>query len=120
MWIFRKVEWLNSTFYIQNIVSSDSKYICASHIHIDRFNYRRLVNLKQINEHSLITNHKCMWNLVPVDDSKSFYTIWNVYYDEPLYAASYLYKTTKSNSRTVFLWYSAPDSNQFNWEVNCD
>ena len=122
LWIFKKVEWLNSTFYIQNIISNYKyEHICASHIHSDQFYYRRRVNLNLINKHSLITNEKCMWKFIPsTDGSKNVYNIWNVYYDEPLYAANHFYKTAKSNSRAVFLWYSTPDSKQFNWEVYCD
>ena len=122
IWIFKKVEWLNSTFYIQNIMSNYKyEHICASHVHIDQFNYRRRVNLNLINKHSLITNEKCMWKFIPsTDGSKNVYNIWNVYYDEPLYAANHFYKTAKSNSRTVFLWHKIPDSKQFDWEVDCD
>ena len=122
LWIFKKVEWLNSTFYIQNIVASHSEFICASHIHVDKFYHRRRVYLDFINEHSLITNKKCMWTFSPIgsDASKNIYTIWNVYYREPLYAANILYKSTKTNSRAIFLWHKRPDSKQFNWHVKCE
>ena len=60
LWIFKKVEWLNSTFYIQNIISNYKyEHICASHIHIDQFYYRRRVNLNLINKIDQITFMSC-------------------------------------------------------------
>jgi hypothetical protein len=119
LWILKKVDWLNSTFYINNILWNNL-YICSTHIHVDILYHRRRVMLNFVNKHSLITNKKCMWTLKhDPGESSNVYTIWNVYYKEPLYAATNMLKSVKSNSRNVYLWHERPDSKQFSWFINC-
>jgi hypothetical protein len=147
-WIFQPVEGLNNTFYITN--AQYHEHLCATHNHLEIFNYRRKVNLNRLNKHSLKTNKKCMWKLDLVDEPLTFsghlnkknnfffsknmslnktatnpaqdtklYTIWNINYREPLYAASYLLKAAKSKRRNIYTWHTKPDSRQFYWYIHC-
>jgi hypothetical protein len=146
-WIFQPVDGLNNTFYITN--AQYHEHLCATHNHLEIFNYRRKVNLNRLNKHSLKTNKKCMWKLDdqplnsrdPKNKKKNFssntdmvlsnktvtnstqnakiYTIWNINYREPLYAASYLLKAAKSKRRNIYTWHTKPDSKQFYWHIEC-
>ena len=117
IWILNPVKWIKNTFYITSLYYINH-HLCASHQHFDSFNHRRDILLYHLNKESLITNKKCMWKLHPVDSNQT-YTIWNMNYKEPLYAASFLFKTSKTNQRSVYLWHNSPDSLQFNWNVDC-
>ena len=50
--------------------------------------------------------------------SNSIFTIWNLFYNEPLYAASLFYKHHELK-RSVYLWHRQPDSKQFYWQIVC-
>ena len=115
-WLLQPVEWLNETYYITNGLYKN-QHICASHVHLDPFFYRRKVNLVEMNQESLKTNRKCMWRFERID--KNVFYIWNSYYLEPFYAGSYFLKEINSNKRNVFTYYQPPDSQQFLWYLNC-
>jgi hypothetical protein len=97
-WIFQPVEGMNNTFYLTN--AQYHEHLCATHNHLEIFNYRRKVNLNRLNKHSLKTNKKCMWKIEQVLDNRNvtgknnstknapknsgkdakMYTIWNINY----------------------------------------
>ncbi len=120
VWRLNKVKWLNNTFYITSIYH-ENYLLCASHKYLDGFISRRLVYLHKLNKESMLTNLKCVWEFDDKIDSnqEGKYLIWNRYYGEPLYAASFLFKTISSNKRNVYTWYKNPDSDQFVWKLNC-
>ena len=96
-WIFLPVNGTNDTFNLLN--AKYYEHLCASDNHLEIFNYRRKVNTYRLNNDNLKKNKKCMWKLHPVDSNQT-YTIWNMNYKEPLYAASFLFKTSKTNSES--------------------
>ena len=117
LWILKPVDWLKDVYYITNYYYNE--HLCAHHTHLERFNYRRYVYLVKMNKESIWTNQKCMWQLRKLKNNKHNYTIWNVNYKEPLYAASFMLKTARTDRRNLFLWYKKPDSTQFNWNLEC-
>lgn len=120
VWRLDKVKWLNNTFYLTNIYHENYR-LCATHRFLDGFNYRRIVYLVKLNRESMVTNLKCVWEFDDRIDStkEGKYMIWNRYYGEPLYAASFLFKSISSNKRNVYTWFKNPDSDQFEWKLNC-
>ncbi len=116
VWRLEKVKWLNNTFYITNIFHQDYR-LCASQKYLDGFYYRRIVYLNKPKKESVVTNLKCVWEFDSNKEGK--YLIWNRYYGEALYAASFLFKSISSNKRSVYTWYKNPDSDQFFWKLNC-
>ena len=68
------------------------------------------------------TGMKCMWKIRRLN-VRRFGTVdvnfWNVEYNEPLYAASMIFSSSKSQNRHIFTWHSRPDSKQFDWNLNC-
>jgi hypothetical protein len=117
LWILKPASWLNDTFYITNYFYNE--HLCAHHTHLEKFNYRRYVYLVKMNKESLFTNQKCLWKLKLLQQLNNSYTIWNLNYKEPLYAASFMLKTAKTDRRNLFLWHKKPDSRQFNWNLEC-
>ena len=124
-WLMRPVNWFNDTFYISS-VKYPNNHLCATHKFFDLFNLRRKIHLIRLNKESLTTNYKCMWRVTEIESIGLFekktadtgYVLWNEYYEEPLYAASYLFKTAR-NRRTVYTWHGLPNSRQFLWRINC-
>jgi hypothetical protein len=109
----------SDTFYIYN--TKYGEYLCASNAYKDIFKKRRklhtfsIIDKQQLNESS-----ECQWKMVKISESgePNVYTIWNVLFKEPLYAASYFLKF-QSSKRSIFLWYKSPDTDQFNWQIDC-
>jgi hypothetical protein len=130
IWLFQPVEIMtsdnkikNRTFLIGN-AHFKNHILCASSDHLDRFNQRRLVNLNRLNDEIKILKglSKCVWILDKVNPNSvnsNDFMITNMKYKEKLYAASYLFKTSRTKRRNVFLWHKKPDSTQFVWNVNC-
>ena len=124
-WIFEPVDWLNDAFYITNI-EFQNEHLCATHSYHDSKNKskkRRLVNLVKMNKESLKTNKKCIWrteNIVSDDGNESSFYLWNMYYHEPLYAATSMSRLmSPTKDRQVYTWYQKPDSKQFIWFIYC-
>ena len=136
----------NDTFYLINIKYNE--YLCAKDAHTDIFFMRRklntirpkskyLIEAEYINDTQqededdedyvgeMTDNYddwrkKCEWKFESMDENKKNYIIWNVFYQEPLYAASGLFKPLSNHNRNVFTWYGLPNSNQFVWQVDCN
>lgn len=123
------------TFENLNEISEESKmnyfiistiydeYLCASSLHTnDIFKTRRLVQAQKVDKKDISSEKSCMWRIEQVKQknksAKSSYHIWNVKYNEPLYAASSFFNTNEYG-RSIYTWYKKPNSDQFNWNFNC-
>ena len=105
----------NTTFYILNEYFKE--IICASNHHLEMSKKRRKIHLLDVDDVS--NQDGCLWKLE--EDKQQYYSFYirNIKYNEYLYAAGGLYKSTKTNRRNVFTWYKTPDSKQFIWTVFC-
>ncbi len=71
-----------------------------------------------------LNSTRCEWKFEKIEDSITIskpnqYSIWNVRYNLPLYAASELFNREYCK-RNIFLWYKPKvDSNKFKWIVDC-
>jgi hypothetical protein len=118
-WILVPVQDKNSTYFIIN--AQYRELFCASSNHLGSARQRRKVSMLKINKELSIfdiDNQECMWR-IDKEKGQDRYYIWNANYQEPLYAASSLLKSVKSNRRNVFTWNSKPDSSQFVWYIYC-
>jgi hypothetical protein len=126
---YDRIRWylipkLNDTrFEIFNIKSFKSgKYLCSADIFVDSFKTRRKIMMSKKH-----FGRRCEWRLISFkardfenDDSIINY-IYNVEYEEPLYAASYFFKRDHLK-RNIFLWHNkkeAKTSTKFNWMIDC-
>jgi hypothetical protein len=141
-WVFEPVKnGQNDTFHLINVQYEE--YLCASDLHLDVLRLRRKVNTIRLNKFDMNgfvgekneTNgvrsgkslvgiydyqNACKWKLQNIVGGESDkFMIWNEKFNEPLYAASFLFKMAKSNRRNVYLWHKKPDSLQFIWFINC-
>jgi hypothetical protein len=122
-WLIRPVNWFNETFYISSVKYANY-YLCSTHKFSDLFNLRRKVQLIKLNKESVTSNFKCMWRVTEMESlglNPNFdqgYVLWNEYYEEPLYASSYLFKKS-DNRRAVYTWHGLPNSKQFLWRISC-
>lgn len=116
VWILEPSIYNNMTyFYVSNFYYI-GEYLCGSNDHVDRLRYRRKVYLER-NE----KRENCLWRFSRAKNTnKPTFNIWNLKYNQSLYAASFFFKTSTSNRRNIFLWAKKPDSNQFNWDINCN
>ena len=116
VWILEPTNYQNEThFYISNFYQR-KYHLCATNDHVDRFEYRRKVRLEKYEK-----GIHCLWRFeILVKKNKSTLNIWNLKHMQPLYAASFFFKASPSNRRNVFLWNDKPDSDQFNWKINCE
>jgi hypothetical protein len=115
IWVLEPVDATNQTFLIKN--QKYNEYLYASSLHSSFFNSRRKVFtwLYKINN----KDDSFRWRLKDVDVNSNKYEIWNVKFDEPLFAASYFFRHDNLR-RNVFTWNKKqPDSKQFNWIVSC-
>ena len=118
-WKFIPVNGSNSTFYIRS--QEYKEYLCAASSYKDLFKMRRKLHTIKIGDRTeLSESFQCEWifEKVPTRTSNNTYFIWNVMYEEPLYAISYFYKNHKLK-RNVYLWHKKPNSKQFKWQVDC-
>ena len=103
-------------FYIMNPFFD--LYLCATSNYQDRFHRRRMLNLDKQRDNFNNNDNNCVWELEKKYDNN--YEIWNVKYNSPMYAASFLFKKIQSEKRNVYLWSNLPDSNQFLWNLQCN
>ena len=147
---FSQMEWLlipnpssNDTFYMMN--SASNELLCASKHHLDLFKLRRKLDMIQLSENdfNIFTGenknddfNECIWKYQEIekrntdfkskDDDDAFngkgkrYVIWSVKYKEPLYAGSFLLKSSLVGKRNVYTWHKKPDTLQFIWHVYCN
>ena len=125
---FHKIKWIiietaNHTdkYLMKN--SHDDEFLCASSRFNDIFKARRVVEKFKLN---LSTDkfENCFWKIQHTtgnsNSSKQTYTIINAFYNQPLYAASFLFKTNLVN-RKVYLWHDKKslNSKKFKWFIDC-
>ena len=117
LWILEPSNYNNRTYYYISNFYHSKDHLCAKNDLEDKLGFRRIVHL---NPESRKTS-ECLWRFEHlINNNKSTIHIWNRKYNKALYAASFLFKTAKSNRRNVYLWAGKPDSDQFDWEVNCN
>lgn len=103
-------------FYIIN--KHYLEFLCATSYHHDLTNHRRRVFTFTMEDAANMD--ECKWRLNEVKNKEMNYELWNVKYNEPLYAASnFLQSSMSSHKRNVFTWYKSPDSKQFYWTIFC-
>jgi hypothetical protein len=113
-----------SKMYYFIISTIYDEYLCASSLHTnDIFKTRRLVQAQKLDKKKAFSEKSCMWRIEKVKSrdklsAKSSYHIWNVKYNEPLYAASSFFNTNEYG-RSIYTWYKKPNSDQFKWSFNC-
>ena len=115
----------NPQYIIKN--SKYDEYLCSSARHQSAlFKKRRNVYTRRVNDKKMkwMLNRNdvsCIWRIDNIQDQVYMdhrYLIWNVKYNESLYAASSLF-TTVNDERSVFTWFDQPDSDQFYWLIHC-
>lgn len=107
----------HTAFYLINV--KQMACMCAEVKKFRIFNPRRPIALHKLSPATL-ERPECMWSLQHAEAEKpDRYHIWNKRYNEPLYAASSLFKTAKSQ-RNIYTWSSTPNSRQFIWSLICN
>ena len=127
MWQLVAVASRPNTFLIRNVEYGE-------YLHASRFRaslllpHRRLVYMwkssSSASKHNEISSDESyMWTFKepfggePWSSEHLRVTLWNVKFNEPLFATGLHGK--QMLSRDVFTWHKAPDSKQFNWFVKC-
>lgn len=112
--MFEPVDESNLTFTVKNLEYGE--YLYATSLHSSFFNSRRKVFTWL---YTTELDDSFRWRIKPLPDNRYKYELWNVKFDEPLYAASYFFRYDNLR-RNVFTWNKKqPDSKQFNWFVKC-
>ena len=120
-WLFEPVDdetskvtkMANKTFYIRT-QQYGNKYLCATNKFEDTtFKMRRKIETR--TEKSF----DCQWRLdeIPTKSINHTFRIINVNYNQPLYAASFLFRNKMK--RNVFLWHKKSTSKEFGWIIDC-
>ncbi len=102
-------------YFMKSLNHDDN--LCATSIHADNFHLRRTVIRLKLNTGWDI----CKWKIQKLNSNTSnrTYTITNVFYNEPLYAASFFFQT-KAGKREIFLWHKKDfNSKKFKWIIEC-
>ncbi len=118
-WNLVHVPGINDTFYIES--SLYEELLCSSDSHMDFFKMRRKLHTVKVPSSVIAAGHdtSCMWKFQNFEhNGENRFVILNVKYEEPLYAASALFKNFQGR-RNVFTWHMAPDSPSFVWQVDC-
>lgn len=116
-WDIKKIDPNDNIFLIQN----QNQYLCSTNNHLEFFQKKRKVNLVDLKG-DLLYQNKCLWRLEKYNkDSHDYienklFKVWNVKYDEPLYAAI---KNDNNDTRNVYTWYKPHDSIRFVWQFDC-
>jgi hypothetical protein len=113
--------------YFKN--KATNHYLCASNLYMSSMKVRR--TLYTSNEKQ---GDNCLWKLNQIlkikptrnetrndeDFSKNTYLIWNLKYNQQLYAPSFFFKSNKYR-RNVYLWHDKKEnlSNKFRWIMDC-
>lgn len=119
-WAFIKQE-KPGVFLIKNIITNEYLFASAHKFASYKFflGARRKVFSTTLDQERFFDD-SVMWKLKKVGSST--YQIFNVAFNEPLYAASYWWKYDNkwvTEQRNVFTWHSRPDTEQFNWKISC-
>ena len=117
LWIIEPINYENRTLFLISNFYHSKDYLCATNDHLDRLGYRRFVRL----DPGSTKTTDCFWAFEKLTNKKTTtFEIWNRKYNQALFAASFFFKTAKTNRRNVYLWAGKPDSKQFDWIINCN
>jgi hypothetical protein len=84
---------------------------------------KRLIHTRKMSDKNTKIDDDCIWRFERTHTDKGFmaYFIWNVYYNESLYAASYLYLNPNKKLRKTFLLNKmSKKMNEFKWIPECN
>ncbi len=111
-----------SLVYIQS--QDRNEFLCSS------INYnRRLFSSSHYLILNKTANTNCLWkivpikNVIPMNNNKYTYLIWNKMYNEQLYTPTSFFKKPKDDKREIYLWREKDkifSSNNFNWLIDCE
>jgi hypothetical protein len=124
---FEKIRWniikignSNERFLIKSNLYNE--FLCASDKYNDLFDMRLVIKRLKMDIRLFLNSSRCEWKIKEIKNklsNQSVYTIWNLEYNRPLYAASFLFNR-EINKRNIFLWYkSKTDSEKFKWFIDC-
>lgn len=136
-WTLIDIDSNRTRFLIKNDFYNE--FLCSSGFFAsDFFRKRRYVFSKKTQSASDL--FKCLWSIEKVNlnknknenvnfistyeprtrlNHKNLFLIWNLYYGEPMFAASSFFSSIDSG-RSVFTWRRGhPDSDQFYWHIYC-
>jgi hypothetical protein len=103
------------------------QYLCASTKHTSVFfKSRRQVFARQLkhqaSDETEVSESECLWRLDKINDPNQInnkkFIIWNLKYDEALYAANSFFNDIELG-RNVYTWHKKPDTDQFAWNFHC-
>lgn len=114
VWILEPVNGRKNVYYLKNLRYQEYMYAGGKLKNFLFFesNMRLVYTQKQL----MASDEKFMWKFEPLYN-KGSYNIFNVEYNEPLYAAFHMHKD--NIRRDVLTWHKTPDGLQFKWNVKC-
>jgi hypothetical protein len=125
LWTLERVDNLEHTYYLKNMYFNDYYLHALKFSDSILFQQRRSVvlNLMHSREDSTfmwrLENKTASLDNLDYNNGMDLFRIWNLKYDEALYAANFFFKKTNSK-RKVFTWHNHPDTNKkFDWHLNC-
>jgi hypothetical protein len=115
----------NDLFYMRNLETKE--YLCTENKFERKFNVlsafdkKRLVHTWSFEEtiekyNKLILSNECVWRFERAAPNSNVFFIWNYFYNEPLYAGTYLFKQAR-NKRNVYLRNKTIKTDEFKWTV---
>ena len=115
----------NDLFYMKNIETKE--YLCSENKFEKKFNVlstfdkKRLVHTWSVDEKKEKYGHfelskECVWRFERAEPDSNVFLIWNHFYNEPLYAGTYLFKQAR-NKRNVYLRNKTIKTDEFKWIV---
>jgi hypothetical protein len=127
-WSLTQLTGTYDIYTIKNI--NTEEYLCATDmfeenlklkdITNDEIIKKRLIHTRKVDKNEL--NDDCIWRFERTHTDKGFisYFIWNVYYNESLYSASYLFKLNRKLRKTFLLNKMSRKMNEFKWIPECN
>jgi hypothetical protein len=112
-WSLIETKNQSGQFYLKSSYFGD--YLCATFMFGDIFRMRRKVIRHKLNPNAKRLDN-CKWMIKHIDSktSNNTYLITNVFFEEPLYAATYFYQ------KGVYLWHKKNvNSKKFQWIIDC-
>lgn len=116
--------YIGSLYFIKSVKYPD-EYFCATNNFKTMSLTRRLVKRIKLNQTQLVSNFKCYWNIEELDLKNHTrvnhaYIIKNIYFQKPLYAASFFFNIGY-HERSVYLWFNKINIylNKYKWLIDC-
>jgi hypothetical protein len=120
---FKKITWnftpINNQ-YDTFLIKNNDDYLCSFNKTIDKNGIRPILN--RLSQTGIKMQKKCMWKLEKDDSNKRSYFIWNVEFDQPMYATSFFLQN--ASFKRIYLWpkqikHTKKLSDKFIWIINC-